>query len=227
MAIKQIVNRSKGKRKPILIDYKKVLTTDTPEKSLLVKINNQSGRNNRGVITARHQGGQQKRQYRLIDFKRDLLNVKGVIKTIEYDPNRTAFISLVVYANGSKAYILAPKDIKVGDEIISSDKTDIKNGNAMLIKNIPEGIFIHNVELYPGNGGQLARSAGTSVQVLGKDETGNFTLVKLSSGEVRKIPNDCRATIGVVSNEDWNLVNLGKAGRSRHMGIRPTVRGAS
>lgn len=227
MAIKQIVNRSKGKRKPILIDYKKVLTTDTPEKSLLVKINNQSGRNNRGVITARHQGGQQKRQYRLIDFKRDLLNVKGVIKTIEYDPNRTAFISLVVYANGSKAYILAPKDIKVGDEIISSDKTDIKNGNAMLIKNIPEGIFIHNVELYPGNGGQLARSAGTSVQVLGKDETGNFTLVKLSSGEVRKIPNDCRATIGVVSNEDWNLVNLGKAGRSRHMGIRPTVRGSA
>jgi large subunit ribosomal protein L2 len=202
MAIKQIINRSKGKRKPILIDYKKTLTTDTPEKSLLVKIHNQSGRNNRGVITTRHQGGQQKRQYRLVDFKRNLLNVKGVIKSIEYDPNRTAFISLVVYANGSKAYIIAPKDIKVGDEIISSDKTDIKNGNAMLIKNIPEGIFIHNVELYPSNGGQLARSAGTSVQVLGKDETGNFTLVKLSSGEVRKIPNDCRATIGIVSNGD-------------------------
>jgi large subunit ribosomal protein L2 len=202
MAIKQIINRSKGKRKPILIDYKKTLTTDTPEKSLIVKIHNKSGRNNRGIITARHQGGQQKRQYRLVDFKRDLLNVKGVIKTIEYDPNRTAFISLVVYANGSKAYIIAPKDIQVGDEIISSDKTDIKNGNAMLIKNIPEGIFIHNVELYPGKGGQIARSAGTSVQVLGKDETGNFTLVKLSSGEVRKIPNDCRATIGVVSNSD-------------------------
>jgi large subunit ribosomal protein L2 len=202
MAIKQIVNRSKGKRKPILIDYKKTLTTDAPEKSLLVNIHNQSGRNNRGVITTRHQGGRHKRQYRLIDFKRDLLNVKGVIKTVEYDPNRTAFISLVVYANGSKSYIIAPKDIKVGDEIISSDKADIKNGNAMLIKNMPEGTFIHNVELYPNKGGQLARSAGTSVQVLGKDETGNFTLVKLSSGEVRKIPNDCRATIGVVSNED-------------------------
>lgn len=202
MAIKQIINRSKGKRKPILIDYKKILTTDAPEKSLLINIHNQSGRNNRGIITTRHQGGRHKRQYRLIDFKRDLLNIKGVIKTIEYDPNRTAFISLVVYTNGSKAYIIAPKDIKVGDEIISSEKADIKLGNAMLIKNIPEGTFIHNVELYPNKGGQLARSAGTSVQVLGKDETGSFTLVKLSSGEVRKIPNDCRATIGVVSNED-------------------------
>jgi large subunit ribosomal protein L2 len=202
MAIKEIINRSKGKRKPILIDYKKVLTTNIPEKSLLVSINNKSGRNNRGIITTRHQGGQHKRQYRLVDFKRNLIDVKATVKTIEYDPNRTAFICLIIYANGSKSYILAPKDINVGDEIISSEKADIKIGNAMLIKNIPEGTFVHNLELYPGNGGQLARSAGTSVQVLGKDETGNFTLVKLSSGEVRKIPNNCRATIGVVSNGD-------------------------
>jgi large subunit ribosomal protein L2 len=227
MAIKHIKARSKGKRTSVLIDYKKILTTDTPEKSLTKSIHNQSGRNNRGVITVRHQGGKHKRQYREIDFKRDLVDMVATIKTIEYDPNRTAFISLISYLNGKKAYILSPRGIKVGDEVISSEKADPKPGNCMRIKNIPEGTFVHNVELYPNKGGQLARSAGSSAQVLGKDETGTLTIVKLSSGEVRKIANDCRATVGAVSNEDHNLVNLGKAGRSRHLGIRPTVRGSA
>ncbi|MDR2369738.1 MAG: 50S ribosomal protein L2 [Mycoplasmataceae bacterium] len=226
MAIKYIKARSKGKRTSVLIDYSQHLTTDQPEKSLIKHIHNQSGRNNRGVITTRHQGGRQKRQYRLIDFLRSN-PVKATVKTIEYDPNRTAFISLIVYENGQKSYIIAPQGIKVGDEIISGDKVDIKIGNTMLIKNIPEGTFIHNIELSPRKGGQLARSAGSSAQVLGKDETGAYTIVKLSSGEVRKILNDCRATIGAVSNENHNLVNLGKAGRSRHLGIRPTVRGSA
>ncbi|GHU26415.1 50S ribosomal protein L2 [Bacilli bacterium] len=226
MAIKSIKARSKGERTTILVDYRKHLTTDTPEKSLLKKIHNQSGRNNRGVITVRHQGGRQARQYREVDFLR-ANPLKATVKTIEYDPNRTAFISLIVYENGSKSYIIAPQGIKVGDQIISADKTDIKIGNAMLLKNIPEGTFVHNVELMPHKGAQMARSAGNSAQVLGKDETGNYTIVKLSSGEVRKLLNDCRATIGTVSNENHNLVNLGKAGRSRKMGIRPTVRGSA
>ncbi|MDR0675379.1 MAG: 50S ribosomal protein L2 [Mycoplasmataceae bacterium] len=226
MAVKYIKARSKGKRTSVLVDYSQHLTTDQPEKSLLKHIHNQSGRNNRGVITMRHQGGRQKRQYRIIDFLR-INPKKAIVKTIEYDPNRTAFISLIIYENGEKSYIIAPQGIKVGDEIISGDKVDIKVGNAMLIKNIPEGTFIHNIELSPHKGGQLARSAGSSAQVLGKDETGAYTIVKLSSGEVRKILNDCRATIGAVSNENHNLVNLGKAGRSRHLGIRPTVRGSA
>jgi large subunit ribosomal protein L2 len=226
MAVKYIKARSRGKRTTILVDYKKHLTTDIPEKSLTRHIQNQSGRNNRGVITTRHQGGKHKRQYRLIDFLRSN-PLKATIKTIEYDPNRTAFISLIVYENGEKSYIIAPQGIKVGDEIISGEKVDIKVGNAMLIKNIPEGTFIHNVELMPHKGAQMIRSAGSSAQVLGKDETGTYTIVKLSSGEVRKVLNDCRATIGAVSNENHNLINLGKAGRSRHMGIRPTVRGSA
>jgi large subunit ribosomal protein L2 len=226
MAVKYIKARSKGRRTTVLVDYKKHLTTDTPEKSLIHSIHNQSGRNNRGVITTRHQGGRQKRQYREIDFSRKN-PLKATIKTIEYDPNRTAFISLIVYENGTKSYILTPQGIKIGDEIISADKVDIKVGNAMLLKNIPEGTFVHNIEIMPHKGGQLVRSAGSSAQVLGKDETGKYMIVKLSSGEVRKILNDCRATIGAVSNENHNLVNLGKAGRSRKLGIRPTVRGSA
>jgi large subunit ribosomal protein L2 len=226
MAIKYVKARSKGKHTSVLIDYRQHLTTDQPEKSLIKHIHNQSGRNNRGVITMRHQGGRQKRQYRLVDFIR-ANPAKAVVKTVEYDPNRTAFISLIVYETGEKSYIIAPQGIKIGDEIISGDKVDIKVGNAMLIKNIPEGTFIHNIELSPHKGGQLARSAGNSAQVLGKDETGTYTIVKLASGEVRKILNDCRATIGSVSNESHNLINLGKAGRSRHLGIRPTVRGSA
>jgi large subunit ribosomal protein L2 len=226
MAVRYIKARSSGRRTTILVDYKKHLTTDSPEKSLTRHIHNQSGRNNRGVITMRHQGGRQKRQYRLIDFLRSN-PLKATVKTIEYDPNRTAFISLIVYENGEKSYIIAPQGIKVGDEIISGDKVDIKVGNAMLIKNVPEGTFIHNLELMPHKGAQAIRSAGSSAQVLGKDETGIYTIVKLSSGEVRKVLNDCRATIGAVSNENHNLISLGKAGRSRHMGIRPTVRGSA
>jgi large subunit ribosomal protein L2 len=226
MAIKYIKARSRGKRTSVLVDYSKHLTTDTPEKSLTRHIHSQSGRNNRGIITIRHQGGRHKRQYRLVDFLRSN-PLKATIKTIEYDPNRTAFISLIVYENGEKSYIIAPQGVKIGDEIISGDKVDIKTGNAMLIKNIPEGTFIHNLELMPHKGGQLVRSAGSGAQVLGKDETGTYTIVKLSSGEVRKVLNDCRATIGSVSNENHNLINLGKAGRSRHLGVRPTVRGSA
>ncbi len=226
MAIKIAKTRGSGKHTVISIDYKKELTTSKPEKKLIKIIQNQSGRNMHGQITTRHQGGQHRRYYRLIDFKRNKDNIPATIRTIEYDPNRTAFISLVVYADGEKRYILAPKDLKVGDTIISGEKTDIKVGNCLAIKNIPEGTFIHNIELSPHKGGQLVRSAGSSAQLLGKDETGKYMIVKLSSGEVRKIPNDARATIGVVSNSDHNLVNLAKAGRSRKMGIRPTVRGS-
>lgn len=226
MAIKTTKTRGSGKHTTILIDYKNELTVSKPTKKLIKIIHNDSGRNARGSITTRHQGGSHKRFYRLIDFKRNKDNIPATVKTIEYDPNRTAFISLVVYADGTKNYILAPKDLKVGDKIISGEHTDIKVGNALCVKNIPEGTFIHNIELAPHRGGQLVRSAGSSAQILGKDETGKYMIVKLSSGEVRKIPNDARATIGIVSNSDHNLVNLGKAGRSRHMGIRPTVRGS-
>lgn len=230
MATKSIKARSNSKRTSVLIDYKKVLSTDNankPHKALTKSIHNQSGRNSQGIITTRHQGGGHKRRYRDIDFKRNKDGVIATIQTVEYDPNRTAFISLVAYVDGTKKYILSPKDIKVGDKIVSGEKVDIKVGNSLCIKNIPEGTFIHNIELNPHHGGQLTRSAGSFAQVLGKDESGKFIIVKLSSGEVRKIPNDCRATIGVVSNEDHNLVNLGKAGRKRHMGIRPTVRGSA
>jgi len=226
MAIKTTRTRSRGRRTIITVDYKKHLTATTPTKSLTKSIHNDSGRNNRGVITTRHQGGAHKRQYRLIDFKRNKDNMPAIVKTIEYDPNRTAFISLVVYKDGTKKYILAPQGLKVGDEIISAETTDIKVGNCLAIKNIPEGTFVHNIELQPNHGAQLVRSAGSSAQVLGKDETGKYMIVKLSSGEVRKILNDARATIGAVSNENHNLVNLGKAGKSRHLGIRPTVRGS-
>lgn len=227
MAIKYKKTRSSGKRTYALIDYKSILTTDRPYKPLSRNIHNKSGRNFRGVITVRHQGGAHKRKYREIDFRRNKDGIKAIVKSIEYDPNRTAFISLVCYTDGTKKYILAPDGLKVGDEIISGANVDIKPGNCLEIQNIPEGTFIHNIELNPGHGGQLVRSAGSFAQILGKDETGKFMLVKLSSSEVRKIRNNCRATIGYVSNIDHHLVNLGKAGVSRHMGIRPTVRGSA
>lgn len=228
MAIKRIKSRSSGIRQTILIDYKSVLTTDTPEKSLTTILKKKSGRNNTGRITVRHHGGAQKRKYRIIDFKRNKDGKVGTITSIEYDPNRTSFISLVVYEDGEKRYIISPKGIKVGDKIISgNEKVDIKIGNALPLEKIPEGTLVHNVELTPGAGGQLARSAGASIQILGFDETGKYVICKMSSGEVRKIPKACRATIGIVSNEDHNLVNIGKAGRNRHKGIRPTVRGSA
>lgn len=228
MAIKRIKSRSSGIRQTIMIDYKSVLTTDTPEKSLTKTLKKNSGRNNYGKITVRHQGGAQKRKYRIIDFKRDKDGKIGTIASIEYDPNRTSFISLVVYEDGEKRYIISPKGINVGDKIVSGkEKIDIKIGNCLPLELIPEGTLVHNVELTPGAGGQLARSAGASIQILGFDETGKYVICKMSSGEVRKIPKECRATIGTVSNEDHNLVNIGKAGRNRHKGIRPTVRGSA
>jgi len=227
MAIRTITPRSSGRRKIILIDYKKHLTTDTPTKSLSHRTQNQSGRNNRGVITTRHRGGKNQRKYREVDFKRNMFDIPGVVKTIEYDPNRSCFISLVDYVNGKKSYIIAPKDIKVGDKIINSAICDIKVGNCLMIGNVPDGTFIHNVELVPGAGGKLARSAGSSVQVLGKDETGQFVVIKLNSSETRKVPKACLCTIGTVSNEDHNIINLGKAGKSRKLGWKPTVRGSA
>ena len=200
------------------------ITTSTPEKSLLVTLSKTGGRNNQGVITCRHIGGGHKRKYRIIDFKRNKDNIPAVVKTIEYDPNRNANICLLAYADGEKRYILAPKDIKVGAKVISGDATDIVTGNCLKLKNIPEGTFVHNLELTPGKGGQLCRAAGASAQTLGAD--GKYVSVRLASGEMRKILGECRATIGIVGNDDYNLVNKGKAGKTRWAGTRPTVRGS-
>ena len=200
------------------------ITTATPEKSLLVSLTKTGGRNNQGKITCRHIGGGHKRKYRIIDFKRDKDDIPGFIRTIEYDPNRNANICLVVYADGEKRYILAPKDIKLGYKVISGEVADIMPGNAMKLKNIPEGTFVHNIELVPGNGGQICRAAGAAAQVLGAE--GKYVMVRLASSEVRKILGECKATIGYVGNDDWNLVNKGKAGKTRWAGTRPTVRGS-
>ncbi|MDI9519259.1 MAG: 50S ribosomal protein L2 [Erysipelotrichaceae bacterium] len=200
------------------------ITCTTPEKSLLVPLNKKGGRNNTGRITTRHQGGGHKQKYRLIDFKRNKDNIPAKVATIEYDPNRSANIALLHYADGEKRYIIAPEGLTVGTEIISGEACDIKVGNAMEMRNIPEGTTVHNIELVPGKGGQIARSAGCSAQILAFE--GKHVTVRLSSGEVRKFLSNCRATIGSVGNSDYSLVNLGKAGRSRWLGIRPTVRGS-
>ena len=200
------------------------ITKTTPEKSLIVTVKKNSGRNNQGKITVRHRGGGVKRKYRIIDFKRNKLDVPATVSAIEYDPNRTANIALVSYKDGEKRYILAPNGLKVGDTIVSSENVDIKVGNTLPLMNIPVGTVIHNIELRPGKGGQLARSAGSSAQILGRE--GNYVLIRLTSGETRKILGVCKATIGEVGNLDKELVKLGKAGRKRHMGIRPTVRGS-
>ncbi|AYG01184.1 MULTISPECIES: 50S ribosomal protein L2 [Lactococcus] len=223
MGIKVYKPTTNGRRNMTGSDFAEI-TTSTPEKSLLVSMNKTAGRNNLGRITVRHHGGGHKRKYRLIDFKRNTDNVVAKVATIEYDPNRTANIALVVYANGIKSYILAPKGLEVGMTVVSGPDADIKVGNALPLANIPVGTLIHNIELKPGKGGQLVRSAGASAQVLGTE--GKYTLVRLQSGEVRMILSTCRATVGVVGNEQQNLINLGKAGRTRHMGIRPTVRGS-
>ena len=200
------------------------ITTNKPEKSLLAPISKKAGRNNQGKITVRHQGGGEKRKYRIIDFKRNKFGIEGTVASVEYDPNRSSNICLINYADGEKRYILAPKGIKVGMKVISSENADIKLGNTLPIANIPVGTTVHNVELKPGKGGELARSAGSSVQILGRE--GNYVLVRLTSGEVRKVLGTCLATVGEVGNEDYGLVKLGKAGRKRHMGVRPTVRGS-
>ena len=212
-----------GRRNMSTLDYSG-LTKVAPEKSLLVPLKKNSGRNNQGRITVRHQGGGAKRKYRIIDFKRMKDGIIGTVASIEYDPNRSANISLIKYADGEKKYIIAPKGLKVGDKIESGETADIKVGNCLPLKNIPDGTIVCCVELTAGKGAQLARSAGSSVQILGTE--GKYTLLRLTSGEVRKVLSTCRAVIGEVGNEDHELVNLGKAGRKRHMGIRPTVRGS-
>ena len=200
------------------------ITAKTPEKSLLVKKSKTGGRNNQGKITVRHIGGGVRRKYRVIDFKRNKDGIEGRVATIEYDPNRSANIALVNYADGEKRYIIAPLGLKVGDRIESGVNADIKTGNALPLENIPVGTMVHNVELNPGAGAKLARSAGSGVQILGKE--GKYIIIRLKSGETRKVLGTCRATIGEVGNLDYELVSLGKAGRKRHMGIRPTVRGS-
>jgi large subunit ribosomal protein L2 len=205
------------------LDYAEITKTK-PEKNLTEIVKKQAGRNNQGKITVRHQAGGAKRKYRIIDFKRNKDNIIGKVAAIEYDPNRSANIALINYLDGEKRYILAPKGLSVGMSIQSGDNPDIVVGNAMPIKNIPVGTFIHNIELYPGRGGQLIRAAGTSAQILGREE--RYVLVRLKSGEVRRILGVCRATIGEVGNEFFELVKIGKAGRKRHMGIKPTVRGS-
>ena len=200
------------------------ITKSTPEKSLLVKKSKTGGRNNQGKITVRHIGGGVRRKYRLIDFKRNKDGVIGNVASIEYDPNRSANIALINYMDGEKRYIIAPLNLKVGDKIESGVNADIKIGNALPLENIPVGTMVHNVELNPGAGAKLARSAGSGVQILGKE--GKYVIIRLKSGETRKVLGTCRATIGEVGNTDYELVSLGKAGRKRHMGIRPTVRGS-
>ncbi|KRN56930.1 50S ribosomal protein L2 [Carnobacterium divergens DSM 20623] len=200
------------------------ITSTTPEKTLLESTKKTAGRNNNGRITVRHHGGGHKRQYRVIDFKRNKDDIAGIVKTVEYDPNRSANIALIHYTDGIKTYIIAPKGIEVGQRVFSGKDADIKIGNALPLENIPVGTVIHNIEMKPGKGGQLVRSAGTSAQVLGKE--GKYVLVRLNSGEVRMILATCRATIGSVGNEQHELINIGKAGRSRWMGKRPTVRGS-
>ncbi len=223
MAIKKYKPTTAGRRGMTGLTFDEI-TTNKPERSLVESLSKKGGRNNNGRITTRHQGGGHKRLYRIIDFKRTKDGIPARVATIEYDPNRSANIALLVYADGEKRYILAPKGLTVGMTIMSGAESDIKVGNSMEMGQMPEGTFIHNIELKPGKGGQLARSAGVSAQILGKE--GRYVTVRLASGEVRRILANCRATIGQVGNEDHNLVNLGKAGRSRWMGIRPTVRGS-
>ncbi|MCI8346731.1 MAG: 50S ribosomal protein L2 [Bacilli bacterium] len=223
MAIRNYKPTTPGRRKMSTL-VNEGIAKNSPLKSLTVTIKKNAGRNNQGKITVRHQGGGAKRKYRIIDFKRNKLNVPGVVASIEYDPNRTANIALINYLDGEKRYILAPKNLEVGMKVISSEKADIKVGNALPIMLIPVGTVIHNIELRPGKGGELARSAGTSAQILGRE--GKYVMVRLTSGEQRKVLGTCMATVGEVGNEDSSLVKIGKAGRNRHKGIRPTVRGS-
>ena len=224
MAIKKYKPTTPGRRNMTTLANEE-LTKKTPERSLTVALRKSGGRNNTGRITSRHIGGGHKQQYRVIDFKRNKDDIVATVKAIEYDPNRNANIALVYYADGEKRYILAPKDLTVGTKIVSGAKTDIKNGNCCELKNMPEGTIVHNIELNPGRGGQLARAAGASAQILAIED--KYAIIRLTSGEMRRILSNCRATIGVVGNEDYSLVNWGKAGRNRHKGIRPYVRGSA
>lgn len=224
MAIKTYKPTTNGRRGMTSLDYSS-LSDVKPERSLLESLDKKGGRNNTGRITTRHQGGGHKRKYRIIDFKRDKDGIPATVATHEYDPNRSANIMLLNYADGEKRYIIAPKGLNIGDTVVSGNEADIKVGNAKPLSLIPEGTVVHNIELKPGKGAQMARSAGASATVLGHEE--RYTLVRLTSGEVRKVLSTCRATIGEVGNGDHGLVTIGKAGRSRWMGIRPTVRGSA
>lgn len=226
MAIKYLKPTTNGRRNMTVLDYKQNLSGHEPEKSLLVTLQPQSGRNNQGKITTRHKGSRVKRKYRIIDFRRNKDGIEAKVVSIEYDPNRSSNISLLQYADGEKRYIIHPKGLEVGDTVVSGPNVDIKVGNSLPLENIPEGTFIHNLEILPGAGAKLARSAGSSAQILGMDEAKKYVIVRLKSGEVRKFLPKARATIGVVGNEEHSLVNIGKAGRNRHKGIRPTVRGS-
>jgi len=224
MAIKKYNPTTPGRRGMSVLVFDEI-TTSTPEKSLLAPLKKNGGRNNMGKITVRHQGGGHKQKYRIIDFKRNKDDIVGTVATIEYDPNRSANIALINYVDGEKRYIIAPKGLKVGQKILSGENADIIVGNAIPLGKIPVGTVVHNIELHPDKGGQLVRSAGSSAQILGRED--KYILVRLTSGEVRKILSVCRATIGEVGNADHMNVNIGKAGRTRYLGIRPTVRGSA
>ena len=223
MAIKVYKPTTNGRRNMSTTDYTQ-LSKVAPERSLLEPLKKTSGRNSYGRITVRHHGGGNRQKYRVIDFKRNKIDMPATVQTLEYDPNRSAFIALIQYEDGTKSYIIAPSGLKVGDVVVAGPAADIKVGNALPLVNIPTGTFIHNVELYPGRGGQLARSAGNAAQLMAKE--GKYALLRLPSGELRNVPVNCMATIGTVSNEDHINVKIGKAGRTRHMGVRPTVRGS-
>ncbi len=223
MSIRFMKPVTNGTRNMSYTDYS-ALSKCGPERSLLTTLNKKSGRNSYGRITVRHRGGGNRRKYRIIDFKRDKFDIFATVKTLEYDPNRSAHIALLEYEDGEKRYILAPEGLKVGDKVEAGAGADIKPGNALPLANIPTGTFVHNVELYPGRGGQLARAAGNAAQLMAKE--GGFALLRLPSSELRKVSEKCMATIGVVGNGDHENVKIGKAGRTRHLGIRPTVRGS-
>ena len=224
MAIKKYNPTTNGRRGMSVLVFDEI-TTSTPEKSLLAPLKKSGGRNNMGKITVRHQGGGHKRKYRIIDFKRNKDDIVGTVATIEYDPNRSANIALINYVDGEKRYIIAPKGLTIGQKILSGENADIIVGNAMPLGKIPVGTVVHNIELHPGKGGPLVRSAGSSAQILGRED--KYILVRLTSGEVRKILSVCRATIGEVGNADHMNITIGKAGRTRYLGVRPTVRGSA
>ena len=223
MGIKTYNPYTPSRRQMSGYDFKEI-TTSTPEKSLTVSLKKNAGRNAQGKITVRHHGGGSRRKYRIIDFKRNKDGIPATVKTIEYDPNRTANIALVCYADGEKRYTLAPVGLKVGQTIMNGETAEVRVGNCMELKDMPVGTQIHNIEMYPGHGGQLVRAAGVSAQLMAKE--GKYAIIRMPSGEMRMVPIICRASIGQVGNTEHNLVNIGKAGRKRHMGIRPTVRGS-
>ncbi len=223
MAVKTFKPTTPSRRQMTVTDYS-VLSKNAPEKSLLDVVKTKSGRNSYGRITVRHRGGANRKKYRIIDFKRDKFDVPATVVSLEYDPNRSAHIALLQYEDGEKRYIIAPNGLKVGDSVLSSANADIKTGNALPLANIPVGTFIHNIELYPGKGAQLARAAGIMAQLMAKEN--GYALIRLPSGELRNVPQECMATIGQVGNLEHENINIGKAGRKRHMGWRPTVRGS-